>query len=83
MTVSVTATSCTGIFTETFLGLRSSTVSVEFRVHEVTTATVTQHSQCSNGSEICSMGEVTRTTFLAVNGISILSLWDIQLSSEL
>ena len=54
VTVAV-ATFCTGIFTETFLGL-SSTASVEFRVQEFTTATVTQHSrntQCSNGTEIC------------------------------
>ena len=56
VTVAV-ATSCTRIFTETFLGL-SSIVSVEFRVQEFTTATVTQHSrntQCSNGTETCCM----------------------------
>ena len=41
VTVAVAA-SCTGIFAKTFLGL-SSTVSVEFHVQEVTTATVTQH----------------------------------------
>ena len=43
VTVAV-GTSCTGICKETFLGL-SSTVSVEFRVHEVNTATITQHSR--------------------------------------
>ena len=52
VTVAV-VTSCTGIFTEMFLDL-SSTVSVEFRVQEVTTATITKHSTSSNGSEICS-----------------------------
>ena len=69
MTVAV-ATSCTGIFTETFLGL-SSAVSVEFRVQEVTTATITQHSrntQCSNGTEICSSS-------VSAYGSSVLCAW--------